>query len=54
MYSLSYINFTTDATVTPSQLGNKDQAVPCEYKVSEHNDTLWDYTEITDSTCSFC
>ena len=51
MYSKSYINFTSEEGVTPSQLNS--EAVPCEDPVPT-NGTLFGYSDNKNSTCSFC
>ena len=51
MYSKSYINFTSEEGVTPIQLNS--EAVPCEDPV-DSDGILYGYTEVKNSTCSFC
>jgi len=49
-YSLSWINFTTDwQDQTTGYLIS--EAIPCQTPV---NDTLWGYTGMKNSTCSYC
>lgn len=49
-YSLSYITFVTDYEgITPSYLNG--EAVPCETPVE---DTLFGYSHMENSTCSYC
>ena len=49
-YSLSYINFTESYEgQTAGEM--ESEAIPCEQAV---NDTLWGYSHMKNSTCSFC
>ena len=52
-YSLSYINFTTSMEVSETPGILLSDALPCQDPVDE-DEILYGYTEITNSTCSFC